>query len=147
MSERQGGCMCGAVRFRMAQAPATFGACHCEMCRRWTGSAFLATTVAEDALSWEGEAQIRTLQSSDWAERAWCKRCGSILYFRFTDGPRAQDGTIDLSIGLFDDLSGMEFTSEIYIDHKPAAYAYAGERKRLTRNEALARFGLPGDAQ
>lgn len=146
MSERQGGCMCGAVRFTATEVPATFGACHCEMCRRWTGSALLAISVPEASIRWEGEAQIRTLQSSDWAERCWCGRCGSILYFRFTSGPRSQDGTIDLSIGLFDNPDGLEFSSEIFIDHKTDAFAYAGDRKRLTRADALARFGMPEDA-
>ncbi|MGR3373706.1 GFA family protein [Pseudooceanicola nanhaiensis] len=143
MSERQGGCMCGAVRFTATDVPAGFGACHCEMCRRWTGSAMLAVSVPEVSVTWAGAAQIRTLQSSEWAERAWCGRCGTGLYYRLTTEGAS---TIEIPVGLIDDMSGMEFRREIWIDHKPDAFAFAGERERLTREEAMDRFGPAEDA-
>lgn len=141
MSTRTGQCMCGAVRFSARDVPDTFGACHCEMCRRWTGSALLGITVPVASVEWQGEAHIRTLQSSDWAERAWCQRCGTGLYYHVTlDGPMSAN--YEIPVGLLDDLSGLEMDSEIYIDHKPHAYAYAGERKRMTRKQILEKFGI-----
>ncbi|WP_232825405.1 GFA family protein [Albibacillus kandeliae] len=142
MSERTGQCMCGAVSFTAKDVPDVFGACHCEMCRRWTGSALLAVTVPGSGLTWTGEAHIRTLQSSDWAERAWCQRCGSGLYYHVTaEGPMSEG--YEIPIGLFDNLDGMSLGSEIYIDHKPEAFAFAGEHKRLTRSEILSKLGVP----
>lgn len=138
--EATGRCLCGGVRFR-ATVPAQFGACHCDMCRRWTGSAFLGVTVARDRIQWDGADSIRTIQSSDWAERAFCGKCGSPLYYHVTlDDPMSQ--SIELPIGLLDDASGLEFSNEIYIDHKPDSFAYAGDRPRLTRKETLAKFGI-----
>ena len=49
---------------------------------------------------------------------------------------------IEIPVGLFDDVSDLAFTNEIYIDHKPACFAFAGDRTRLTRKETLARFGI-----
>ncbi|WP_244995687.1 GFA family protein [Pseudooceanicola nitratireducens] len=142
MSEKTGSCMCGAVRFTATDVPATFGACHCDACRRWTGSAMLAVTVPQDKLTWEGEAQIRTLQSSDWAERAWCQRCGSALYYHVTaDGPMSE--TLQVPIGLFDDANGFTFDSEIFIDCKPDSFAYAGDREVMTRAQVFAKYGAP----
>ena len=132
--------MCGAVRFTLAEPPARFGACHCEMCRRWTGSAFLNFDVPQDGVTWEGEAQVRTLQSSDWAERAWCGRCGTNLYYRLRDGEMA--GLYSISLGLLDDASGMEFASEIYTDHGLGVFSYAGDRSRMTRSQTLAHHGI-----
>lgn len=138
---RTGQCMCGAVRFAASEVPDTFGACHCEMCRRWTGSAFLGLTVPVASVKWSGEDSIARLQSSDWAERAWCVRCGSPLYYHVTlEGPMSEN--YELPLGLFNDATGLTFASEIYIDHKPEGFAYAGDRPRLTRKETLAKFGI-----
>jgi hypothetical protein len=137
--------MCGAVTFTVANAPASFGACHCETCRRWTGSALMGFNVPETDITWKGEAHIKTLQSSDWAERAWCQRCGSSLYYRMTvDGPMA--GSMQISLGLLDDLSGMTFDHELFVDCQPDAISYAGEgRDVMTRAEVFEKYGSGDD--
>ncbi len=135
---REGGCMCGAVRFRAAQVQRDFGACHCKMCQRWSGGPLLAATVIEGDMEWQGEAHIARYQSSDWAERGWCARCGSGLFYRVTKGAHA--GAYEVPIGLFDDPGGLRMTREIFIDRKPDAYAFAGERERLTEAQTLALY-------
>lgn len=144
---RSGGCLCGAVRFAATLPHLNFGACHCEMCRRWTGSALLGIGVPVGNVAWQGKDHIATRQSSPWAMRAWCRDCGSLLYFKVTqDGPHA--GDVELPIGLFDDLSGLTMTNEIYIDHKPDAFAYAGTgRKLMTRQDCIDTFSTPADDQ
>ncbi len=133
--------MCGAVRFTASDVPSEFGACHCEMCRRWTGSALLGVTVPQENVHWTGAEHIAKLQSSPWAERAWCRECGTPLYYHVTmDGP--MQANIEMPIGLLDDASGMTLTNEIYIDHKPDGFAYTGDHPRLTRKETLAKFGI-----
>lgn len=143
MTDRTGGCLCGAVRFTITDAPVKYGACHCEMCRRWTGYALLAMTVPAESIAWEGEAHIRTLQTSDWAERAWCQRCGSGLYYHVTGGDMSAN--YEIPVGLFDDTSGLVLASEIYVDHRIDSAVFAGERNTMTRQEALAKFGIPDD--
>lgn len=141
METRTGGCLCGAVRFSADLTSLEFGACHCEMCRRWTGSALLGLTVPQANVSWQGADHIGKIQSSEWAERANCTKCRAPLYYHVTlDGPMATN--LEIPIGLFDDASGLSFTNEIYIDHKPDSFAYAGERPRLTRAQTLAKFGI-----
>ncbi|MDW4498184.1 GFA family protein [Sulfitobacter sp. D35] len=142
VKNRDGGCMCGAVRFAARNVPDRFGACHCPMCRRWTGSALLGVTIKDGDLDWQGSENIATVQSTDWAERAWCTKCGTNLYFRVTLEGEWSGGT-ELPIGLFDDPRGMEMSSEIYIDHKPDSFAYAGEgRTTLTRAQCVEKFGV-----
>ena len=68
---RTGGCLCGAVRFSARLTNTRFGACHCEMCRRWTGSALLGLTVPTGNIDWQGADHIATRQTSAWAMRAW----------------------------------------------------------------------------
>ncbi len=143
---RQGGCLCGAVRFKAGLTKREFGVCHCEMCRRWTGSALLGMTVPEGNVTWTGAEHIASRQTSPWAMRAWCRECGSNLYFKVT-AQSEWSGNVELPIGLFDDASGLTMTNEIYIDHKPDSYAYAGEgRKLMTRQDCIDKFSLLGTA-
>lgn len=139
-SLRSGGCLCGAVRFTARLDRTTFGACHCVMCRRWTGSALLGISVPEGNVTWEGADHIATRQTSAWAMRAWCADCGSGLWFKVTDdSPWA--GALELPIGLFDDANGLTLSNEIYIDHKPDSFAYAGEGRHLmTRQDCIDKF-------
>ena len=130
----RGRCMCGAVGFEADPAKSESHACHCEMCRRWTGSAMLAVEVGPEAIRFDEEAPIRTVQSSDWAERAWCDRCGATLYYRLTaEGP--MQGTYHLAVGLFEAPERFPLAGEIFIDRKPASYAFAGHHPKMTAAE------------
>lgn len=145
MDTRTGGCMCGAVRFTMELRRTDFGACHCEMCRRWTGSAFLGLTVPEDAITFEGLEHVRRLQSSAWAERAWCDRCGTGLWYRITaEHPMA--GGYEIPIGVLDDADGLTFTRALFTDCKPDSFSYADEHRKLTRARVARLFRMDFDA-
>ncbi|MEL6617378.1 MAG: GFA family protein [Pseudomonadota bacterium] len=136
--EKTGGCLCGAVRFVARDVPSSFGVCHCEMCRRWTGSALVEVSVKSDDLEWTGADHIATRATSDWAERAWCKECGTGLWFRQTK-PGKWFGATDLPLGIFDDPDGFTLTHEIFVDHAPDGFRLADQgHKRLTRAEVVA---------
>ena len=134
--------MCGAVQFTATDVPADFGTCHCKMCQQWAGSALLAVSIPQDNVHWTGTDAIATIQSSDWAERAWCSKCGTGLWYRVTaDGPHK--GKFEIPLGLFDDPSGFEMTREIFIDRKPDAFSFEGARERLTEAQVFALYA-PG---
>ena len=130
-----GQCMCGAVTVRVAKLADGLSACHCQMCRRWTGAAFVALHADGDDVSWTGP--VKTYASSDWASRGWCDVCGSTLFYRIE-----QDGSYGLAAGLFDGAAGQRLSMEGYIDEKPAGYAFAGDHKTLTRAQTLHYFGI-----
>lgn len=134
--------MCGAVSFEISEVEAKFGACHCEMCRRWTGSALLGVSVKDENIIWRGVENIGEFQSSTWAKRAWCTKCGTGLFFKVTlEGEYS--GVTEVPIGLLDDPNGFEMTNEIYIDHKPDSFAYVGEgRNVMTRQECVEKFSV-----
>ena len=90
MSEpHSGSCLCGAVRFRIEGGFDRFYLCHCQHCRKDTGSAHAANLFASAAtLHWlSGEAQVRnyTLAGTRHA-RAFCGTCGSALPSLQMDG-------------------------------------------------------------
>ena len=83
-----GGCLCGAVRYEIdVDALEDVSYCHCTMCRRSTGSAFIISTRApSDKLRWTGAAPKR-YRSSAIAWRGFCGECGSPICFQFVDKP------------------------------------------------------------
>ena len=136
MASTTGGCLCGAVRYTLGEAPKTVGACHCGMCRKFSGGIELGLETPPGGITWTGEENLGVYVSSEWAERGFCKICGSSLFWRLTaKGPMA--GMLSLAAGSLDDLSGLEFTSEVYIDAKPDAYALAGDHERMTEAEVM----------
>lgn len=140
-----GKCLCGDVRFEAQDVPETFGVCHCEMCRRWTGSALLEVSIPEQSVVWHGKEHIATRQTSEWAERGWCRNCGTGLFYRVTMAGE-WSGSVDIPLGIFDDPNGLVMSHEIYIDFKPDSFAYAGEgRKQLTRQQCVEKFSLLGN--
>lgn len=134
-----GSCLCGAVTYAVTDMPPEVGACHCTMCRKHSGGVFIGVRVPGDKVSFKGADSIATFKSSDWAERSFCRQCGSTLYYRVTaPGPEAD--VYHIGFGTVDDQSGFALSEEIFIDRKPAAYAFAGDHKLMTEAEVFAMF-------
>ena len=96
-----GGCLCGAVRFRLESPPFDAGWCHCRTCQLNSGAPAMvfATVPAEEWVATRGEESIRTIQSSSFGHRGFCARCGTPLYMKVDHQPE----TIDLSAATLDD--------------------------------------------
>ena len=131
-----GRCLCGAVSFTAKDVETHVHACHCNMCRRWSGGPAFAASVG--SIAFEGEDQIGIYSSSAWAERAFCKRCGTNLFYRMKE-----QGTTVVWMGTFDDPSALELAGEIYVDEKPGFYDLAGDHPRQTGDEFLKSIGMP----
>lgn len=133
-----GGCLCGAVRFTAAPATHDYCICHCNMCRRWAAGPFMAIDCG-DTVKFEKDADLGFYQSSPWAERGFCKQCGTSLFYKL----RGKDEYF-VSTEAFDDTSDFKLISEIFIDEKPAHYAFANDVKKMTGAETMAAFAPAG---
>ncbi|AOJ82495.1 aldehyde-activating protein [Burkholderia savannae] len=97
----EGGCACGAIRYRIAGVPADAGFCHCRLCQRTTGAAVLAwATVPIGAFEYVKGAP-RVFASSAWGERRFCAQCGAQLEYRRSDAPT----TVEVNYATLDDPS------------------------------------------
>ncbi len=130
-----GRCLCGAVTFSAEDVEPHIHACHCGMCRRWSGGPGMAVSVG--SISFTGADELRTYDSSEWAERGFCGVCGSNLFYRLKE----QDRYVVWN-GALDDPTDFELTGEIYIDEKPSSYDFAGDHPRLTGQEFLKSVGM-----
>jgi len=107
------------------------------MCQRWSGgSPFFAVRTA--SVAFEGAENIGRYASSAWAERGFCKTCGSLLFYFLIPG-----ATYMLSPGVFDDPSAFRLVLEIFVDRKSPGYALSGEHPRWTEAETFARLAPP----
>jgi len=128
-----GHCLCGAVTITVAGAhDPRVGACHCRMCQRWSGGLFLCFEADASAVTVSGE--VTRYRSSTFAERAFCPRCGSHLWFNTVE-PGGEPRSYELMPGLFDAARPWPLRSEVYADRAMACVPLAGEHRRKTRAE------------
>lgn len=134
-TERSGRCLCGEIEIQALEAPHAVGACHCNMCRRWGGGPFMELACGT-SVRFSSEENISIFSSSDWAERGFCKRCGTHLFYRLK-----QTGQHMVPVGLFDDDDGLRFETQVFVDERPSYYDFANETSDMTGQEIFEKFG------
>jgi len=130
MARADGQCLCGAVRVSVADLARKISACHCAMCRRWSGAIMMGIEVDASGVTVRGP--VKTYASSQFAERAWCETCGSALWIRDTVGGAMP---YELMPGLFENAGGAVLDHEVYADCCPEGYALAGDHRRNSAKE------------
>ena len=134
-NKRTGSCLCGAVRVTATNPSNKVGACHCGMCRKWGGGPFMEIDCGTD-VTFDGEENITVYNSSSWAERGFCRKCGSHLFYRLKENRQYM-----IAVGLFDDQDGLVFESQVFIDKKPSFYSFANKTNNMTEAEILELYG------
>lgn len=112
---REGGCLCGSVRYAVHGPLREILVCHCVECRRWAGRAWTPTAarnadleLREDgALVW-----VKSPRSEHGASRGFCRRCGASLFWRAPAFDRTS-----ISAGTLDDPSGLRIAAHIWVEH------------------------------
>ncbi|MDR5762046.1 GFA family protein [Caballeronia sp. LZ035] len=108
----EGGCACGAFRFRVTASHKRVGMCHCMTCRQVHGSAFGAYVIyARGDVTMSGS--VSTWQSSEEGRRHFCPVCGSVAYMEFVSRDE-----IDLPLGAFDHTGVFEPDYELWCRHR-----------------------------
>lgn len=101
---QEGGCLCGALRYRVKAEPVRGSACHCRNCQRRTGSAFGigAYFRAEDVELTRGEPkryEYRSDETDRWLRTEFCGNCGTTVSWT----AEALPGLRAVAGGSFDD--------------------------------------------
>jgi hypothetical protein len=107
---REGGCSCGAIRYRLASEPMIVHCCHCLNCQRQTGSAFVINLLIEgDRIELlAGEPQAVDVPRDDGSKQRIyrCPQCQVALYSEY-GGPAVRfvrGGTLDDPKGVTPDV-------------------------------------------
>jgi hypothetical protein len=104
------------------------------MCRRWGGGPFMEIECGKNVV-FEGEENIAVYNSSDWAERGFCRQCGTHLFYRFKE-----TGHHGIPIGVFDDDPALSFEHQVFVDEKPSFYEFSNKTKDMTGPELIAKY-------
>jgi hypothetical protein len=104
-----GGCLCGALRYQINQAPRMVYTCHCTDCQRLSGSAFgVALTVAGAAFSLNGtepKPLLRRTGRGTMSTRWVCPECGTWICGGSKPGSAPPDEFRIVRAGTLDDTS------------------------------------------
>lgn len=130
----QGTCLCAAVSISIAQPSPTISACHCSICRNWTGGPFFSLETHESPVI-EGKEHVRSYASSEWARRSFCAVCGTHLFYELEAG-----GFHAISAGLFKESGQWPFELQVFIDEKPDNYQFANSTRQMTGEEVVKLF-------
>jgi hypothetical protein len=109
---REGGCLCGAVRFKAEGEPLNVRVCHCRTCQKAMGSPFFARALFDQrALSVRGDTG--RYASSGAMDRIFCKSCGTRLFSWRTNGTAA-----GVALAAFDDRNAFAPTEHMWVAEK-----------------------------
>lgn len=137
LCESTGKCLCGASHFNAQTMSRHIGACHCDMCRKWGGGPLMVVDCGTQ-VTFADESAITVFDSSAWAERGFCKHCGSHLFYRLKDNRQ-----LFMPVGLFADNTGFVFDHQVFIEEKPPYYCFANETQNMTGAELFAKYAPP----
>lgn len=137
MTELKGKCLCGAITVEAKPEAEDIHACHCSICRSWSAGPFLAIGCGR-AVTLGGDENLGVYRSSEWAERVFCKNCGTSIAWRLHDG-----SAYFVSSQLFNEAHSYPLNSEIFIDEKPDNYSFEQTTQTLTGAEVFAMSAPP----
>ena len=118
MTDRTGGCACGAIRFRITAPLMGVGVCHCTDCQKASGGPpnYVALAPSASFEVTKGEAKVHFSQSDSGqpAGRAFCAECGTPLWSM----PPAAPFTA-VKLGALDEHSDLSPTLHLYVSSAP----------------------------
>ena len=131
---RQGGCLCGQVRYRVPAKPVETVVCHCRNCQKQAGSAFsVVAFFPRDSLQLEGELQTFEDKgtSGQTVFRRFCGNCGSPV---ITDTENAPEmGLIFIKAGTLDEVDDLVPSVHVWTERKHCWLTLAKDQVQLER--------------
>jgi len=114
-TDLEGGCACGAVRYRVSGGPMIVHCCHCRYCQRETGSAFVINAVFEaERVACEGPALDAVLTPSASGKGQVIHRCPTCRVALFSNYAQSGSAMRFLRVGTLDDPDALPPDVHIY---------------------------------
>ena len=111
---REGGCLCGAIRFRVSGTPQYSVICHCATCRKASGAPSVAWPTFARAQFEFLSGEPRNYHSSPGVIRRFCGTCGSGISYENAKYP----DSIDLTTMSLDDPQAFPPSGEVWLEHR-----------------------------
>lgn len=117
MSVFSGKCLCGNVSYQCHSEPKAIFNCHCEDCRRATGSVFgtnLFVSESEVEISGEVSSYSHISDSGSTMTKRFCPNCGSLLF----GSNSAKPNVVSIRAGTVDQLALIKPQINLFMDKK-----------------------------
>jgi len=136
----EGGCLCGAIRFRASAAPVRGVICHCSMCRKHSGAPALAFVhFPVRAFTWTRGKPTR-YRSSAGAERGFCRDCGSTISMH----ERVLEDRVQIAAGSLDHAERVQPDDHVWTEEQLPWLRVDDGLPRFTRNSSAVPSEAPG---
>ncbi|MBT8099512.1 MAG: GFA family protein [Gammaproteobacteria bacterium] len=139
MTDAEGQCLCGAVRFSVSGPLRPVVYCHCEQCRRSSGHFVAATACHPADLKIADDAALRWYRSSAEAERGFCGNCGSSLFWR-----PDHRGHTSIMAGSLDRPTGLTAKQHIFVNMSSDYYEISDGLPRYDEDHPAS---FPGEGE
>ena len=110
----EGGCFCGSVRYNFKKNNYLSSNCHCSMCRRISGAAFVSWLAIPVPAFEYTKGEPKKLISSSQGSRYFCQDCGTPIVCLLEDYPES----IYITICSLDKPQDFEPKVDNYVDDK-----------------------------
>lgn len=120
VTQHEGGCLCGAVRYRFQGPPDYSAHCHCRSCQRALGAGFATWCGLKEENFEVTKGQIKDCQTSPGVERGFCGNCGTSLTYVAKGEVSGEDwtGQVAILVPTLDDPSIVSPTAHVYVSHR-----------------------------
>ena len=108
----EGGCLCGAIRYRIAEPPRRTTSCHCLHCRRASAAPFVTWMEFPSSAFTLLSGSPSRYESRPRVTREFCGACGTQLIYRHADEPE----TIDVTACSLDDADWVRPDDHVWCD-------------------------------
>ncbi len=119
----KGGCFCGAIRYEFTDGEYPVANCHCTMCRRTSGAAFVTWLVVPESDFRYSDGTPVKLQSSGSGIRDFCGKCGTPVVCVSSEHPEI----VDVTLGSLDHPEVYKPSFDVFEDTRLAWTKPAGE--------------------
>jgi hypothetical protein len=128
----EGGCLCGALRYRARGGPADAGYCHCRICQRSSGAPVLAwASFPREEFRYTTGTPVH-YASSDHGQREFCGRCGTQICYR----DLADQRYVDVNVATLDAPEAVEPRQHIWTDSRIRWFDTADDAPRYPQGRA-----------
>ena len=131
--KRQGGCLCGQVRYEVSGDPMAVVICHCKNCQKQSGSTFSINMIGQaDQVSLQGDLSTYADEgdTGNPVNRKFCSNCGSPILSEIL----SQGNLIALKLGTLDDTSDIEPQTQFWCISKQNWLSLNTDMPALMRN-------------
>ncbi len=112
----RGSCLCGGIHYQIHHEIGPIIYCHCQRCRKSSGSAFVTSTeiLRSNFEVTQGQDLIKKFENEGKVDRFFCSHCGSQLYSQRASTPLI----MRVRLGTLDDNIDTKVSSHIFVGSK-----------------------------